>query len=548
MTLVQSLAKAIFTTCSLLVVATGCKQQQPASDQKDAKSEQKTVRLYLQSEPYSMDPRVAGNRFSQVVLRELFEGLMRIDGQGRPAAALAKSYEVSEDKCTYRFHLRPAQWSNGMPITAYDFEYAWRSNLLPNAPTAYSYAFYCIKNAHEVHEGKMSPDALGIKAEDASTFVVTLEHPAPYFIELTSNPLYSPVCKTVVEQNPEWHNTSGNDFVCNGPFTLGEWKHRTEIVLAKNIRYWDSEAVSVDRLTFPIIEDPLTALNMFETGELDWVGDPFGQLSLDAIPRLKKENKLELRPIASVTWLELNTEHPLLKSTKVRKALASAINRHDLVEHLLQGGEKPAFSILPETLTFMEEPFFKDNDAVGARALFDEGLKELNLTRENLPALALCHSSDPRDKSMAEAVQNYWQQAFNIKVAMNTSDWNAHLTRVANGEFDIATLTFYTFYHDPIYMLEVFKYAVSWNGTHWEHPEYIDLLSKSDSATDEIQRDTLLRQAEKFIVDESPIIPICYNTSKFCKNQKIYGETLSPIGMFELKRVDVDAGVILVNK
>lgn len=549
MSIKKSFAKALLATCSLLVAVSACKQQESDSPKKDGQAEQKTVRLYLQSEPFSMDPRKAGNRFSQVALRELFEGLMRIDGQGRPAAAVAKSYEMSEDKCTYRFHLRPANWSNGTPVTAYDFEYSWLSNLYPDSPTAYSYAFYCIKNARAARMGEVKIDEVGIKAENESTLVVTLEHPAPYFIELTSNPLYSPVCKAVVEKNPDWHNDAGPDFVCNGPFVLGEWKHRSELVLTKNDRYWDSEAVSVHRLNFPIIEDPLTALNMFETGELDWVGDPFGQLPLEAIPRLKEKRKLEQRPIGSVSWLEVNVNHPLLSSSKVRRAFAMAVNRKDLVEHLLQGGERPAYTLLPETLTFMQQPFFNDNDVDQARVLFGEALTELDIAKDALPEILLCHSSDPRDKSIAEAVQQQWQVTFGVKVTLSPADWNAHLKRVAGGEFDVAGLTWYTFYHDPIYNLEFLKYATaSFNGTHWEHPHYIELLNRSDAAVDDALRDELLSQAEQFLMTEMPVIPICHNTSKFCKNPKIYGESLSPIGMFELKKVDVDGGIILVNK
>lgn len=549
MSIKKSIAKALLATCGLLVAVSACKQQESDSPKKDGQAEQKTVRLYLQSEPYSLDPRVAGNRFSQVALRELFEGLMRIDNQGRPAAAVAKSYEVSADKCTYRFHLRPTCWSNGMPVTAYDFEHSWKSNLYPDAPTAYSYAFYCIKNARAAHVGEVKIDEVGIKAEDENTLVVTLEHPAPYFIELTSNPLYSPVCKAVVEKNSNWNNEVGPAFICNGPFVLDDWKHRSELILTKNAKYWDAVSVSVHRLTFAIIEDPLTALNMFETGELDWVGDPFGQLPLEAIPRLKERKKLEQRPIGSVSWLELNVNHPLLGSSKIRRAFAMAVNRQDLVEHLLQGGERPAYTLLPETLTFMDKPFFNDNDVAQARVLFGEALTELNLAKESLPEIMLCHSSDPRDKSIAEAVQQQWQMAFGVKVVLSPADWNAHLKRVAGGEFDVAGLTWYTFYHDPIYNLEFLKYAsASFNGTHWEHPHYIELLNRSDVAVDEALRDEILSQAEQFLMTEMPVIPICHNTSKFCKNPKIYGESLSPIGMFELKKVDVDGGIILVNK
>ncbi len=541
----MSIAKTWVMGAVLLAIATGCSKP---DERKPETKQEKTVRLYLQSEPYSMDPRIAGNRFSQVVLRELFEGLMRIDGQGRPANAVAKSYEISEDKCTYTFHLRPALWSNGMQITAHDFEYSWLSNLKPDSPTAYSYAFYCIKNARAAHTGEMKLEEVGIKAVDSDTLVVQLEHPAPYFIELTSNPLYSPVCKAVVENNPNWHNEVGDNFICNGPFALQDWKHRSELTLKKNEKYWDNQAVTVARLHFPIIEDPLTALNMYETGELDWVGDPLGTLPLEAIARLREKKSLVTRHTGNVTWLEVNVQNPLLGSKDVRKALAMAINRHDLVEHLLQCDERPAFTCLPETLTFMNEPYFSDNDAATAKSLFDKAVAELNLAKDEVPTIFLSHSSDPRDKSICEAIQQQWQKVLGCNVVLSPADWNAHLTRVAAGDFDVASLTWYTFYHDPIYNLEAFKYATGYNGTHWEHPHFIELLNKSDAEPNEAMRDQYLAQAEKFIISEMPIIPICHNTFKFCKNQQIYGETLSPIGMFELKNVDVDSRLILVNK
>ena len=196
----------------------------------------------------------------------------------------------------------------------------------------------------------------------------------------------------------------------------------------------------------------------------------------------------------------------------------------------------------------MEKPFFNDNDVQLAQKLFNEGLQELKLTKATMPAITLSHSSDPKDKSIAEAVQQQWHRTFDLTVTLSSNDFNAHLTRVASDEFDIANLTWYTFYHDPIYNLEAFKYASGFNGTHWEHPSFIELLNKSDATVDERERDRLLSTAEQFLMNEMPIIPICYNTSKFCKNPKIYGESLSPIGMFELKKVDVDAGIILVNK
>ena len=524
---------------AMLICCTACHKDDGASQKKTA--EQKVLRFYLQSEPMSMDPRIGGNRMSQVVLRELFEGLMRIDSEGRPSYASAEKVEVSDDKLTYRFHLRPALWSNGMPVTAEDFAYAWKSMLAPDAPTAFSYAFYCIKNARKANMGLASLDEVGIRVEDDRTLTVTLEHPVPYFVELTSNPLYSPVCKAIVEKNPSWNHEAGPDFVSNGPFALEEWKHRHEIVLAKNEYYWDSDSVPAQKMTFPILENPQTALNMYERGELDWVGDPFGDIPLDAIAKLKAENKLKLRQIGSANWLEVNVKHPLLSSTKIRQALAMAINRQELADHLLQGGEKPAYTLVPATLTLLTKPTFKDNDKELAKVLFNEGLQELGLTKDAIPKVTLAHYCEPVHKALAEAIQQQWLKSLDLQVNLSAADRNSHLTRISNGEFDIAEITWYTFYHDPIYNLELLKYSTgshNYNGTHWEHPYFTELLNKSDCEPNLAARDDILREAEEFLMQEMPVIPLCYNTSKFVKNDAIFGESLSPIGMIELKNID----------
>lgn len=541
--------------CMMLLLA-GCSKEESTPHKKEdteqsqaEKSDAKTVRFYLQREPLSMDPRKGGNRGSAIVLRELFEGLMRTNSKGVPSFAAASNVELSEDKCTYRFTLRPSTWSNGMPVTAYDFEYAWKSNLSPQTTTAYSYAFYCIKNARDARLGKTSLDNVGIKAEDDKTFVVTLEHPAPYFMELTSNPIYSPVCKAVAEQNANWCNDVGPDYVTNGPFVLSQWRHRSEIVLAKSATYWDAPSVAAQKMSFPVIEDPQTALNMFECGALDWAGDPFGALPLEAIPRLKEKKLLQSYHIGNADWIELNGKHPLLASAKIRNALAMAINRQDIVDHLLQGGEKPAYSILPVTLTLLKAPTFKDNDTAQAVQLMEEGLQELNLTKDNLPVLNLSFPSEPRDKMVAEAIQQQWQKTLGIKVLLKPTDRNAHLSLLSTGGFDSALVTWFTFFHDPIYNLEFLKYKTgSFNATNWEDPHYIALLDQSDAEPDIERRNELLSQAEEFLMRAMPVIPICYNTSLFVKNPKVTGESISPIGVFEWKKVDLDNGVLIVNK
>ena len=500
----------------------------------------KTLRLYLQSEPLSLDPRIGGTRSSQVFIRDLFEGLMRIGISGKPEFAVAKSVDISADGCTYCFHLQDSFWSTGERVTAFDFEYAWKSVLNPQFPSSYSYAFSLIKGARKAKLGEISLNDVGINAIDENTLQVTLNHPAPYFLELVANPLYSPVCKKVCENNLDWSKNGGTSFVSNGPFTLASWKHQAQFELCKNNFYGDKKQVQIDRIYVAIIDDPQTALNLFEKGELDMAGEPFGTITLDAIPKLAKTNQLNTKQIDALYWLEVNTQNKLLSNLKIRKALALAINRKEITDELLQAGEKPAFSILPKNLTLAKEPLFQDNDLVNAQRLFQEGLQELRFEKEFNPfpsaPLTITYWADPKEKAIATVIANEWSKAFGIEVYLASCDWATFFKKIGSSDYQIATASWFTWYEDPIYNMEFMKYRSSGlNGTNWENERYIELLDLADHELDPEKRSDFLAQAERLIIDEMPIIPVFSQTYKYLKNPRLQGIYLSPVGMLELK-------------
>lgn len=502
----------------------------------------KTLRFYLQSEPYSLDPRFGGDRRSQIVLRELFEGLCRIDENGDAIPAIARQIDISEDHTRYTFTLRNAHWSNGEPVTADDFEYAWKSNVTPSFASPFSYAFFIIKNGRRAKLGEVSLDEVGVRALNDTTLEVELEHPAPYFLELVANPIYSPVCKTVVQKNPEWSKKAGPSYVCNGPFTLEKWQNHEEVSIKKSPTYWEKEVVEIDRMTFAIIENPQTALNMFERKKLDWVGEPFGYLPLESIPVLAKKGQLQKRELCGMCWIMFNTTHPLLSSAKIRKALSYATNRNEITSHLLQGGEQPAFSIVPRKFTLLKEPPFKDADIIQAQQLFEEGLREMNLTRQMTPPLTIHYWSDPKDRAIAETVQAQWQKTLGIHVELIPCDFASYVQKNRTGDFQAIEANWFTWYKDPIYNLEFIKYRDnSFNGTGWEHPQYITLLNQSDIEKDREKRDMLLQQAEALVAEEMPVAPLYSHTYKFAK-APFTGFYISPIGQLELKYARMQSG------
>lgn len=524
--------KNFFSLFLLVVMAATCVSCNKTLDQ-----DKRTARLYLTTDPVSLDPRVGGDRKTQIVLRELFEGLTRVGPTGEIELALASSYTVSPDGLVYTFFLHPAFWSNGQPVTAFDFAYAWKSILDPAFTTPFSYAFYSIKNAKLARLGQVSLDQVGIRALNAKTLEVTLEHPAPYFLELTSNPVYSPVYKPAVEQDKNWSTKTGKEYVCNGPFTLEERAPKSHILLKKNPLYVHTARPKLDFLSFSIIEDPLTAYSLFSNGKLDWFGEPCGTVPLDVIRTLESKNLLHKKIATKVFWLAVGTHNKHLSSPLIRKAIATACNRQELSSHLLQGNEKPLFSILPSKLTLLTHPLFDDGNEEEAQRLFKKGLEEMHMTEEQYPEIVLTHWSDPIDTAIAQTLQEQIQKTLRVSVRLDSCDWASFFKKMTSGaDMQMCCVNWYSYYFDPIYNLEAFKYSNNGiNNTRWQDARYIELLDMGDNTSDMKKRSAFLAQAEELITTELPLIPLLNVSYKYTKGPGLDGEALSASGIMELK-------------
>ena len=512
------------------LVLGGCKQSESPKTQ-----ESKELNLYLQADLVTLDPRSGFDRRSIQVIRELFEGLVRIGENGSPELALASSYTVSEDGTVYTFHLRPAKWSNGTDVTANDFVYAWKTTLNNSLRAPGAYTLYVIKNALKANTNECSIDEIGVRAIDPSILEVTLEHPAPYFFEFLALPIYSPVCTSTVEKNPNWANGLFPEYVCNGPFVLKERKLKSHVTLERNPAYLGTKPAKVDRMHFAIIEDPQTAYNMFQDGSLDWYGDTFGNISLEMVYDLNRKGDLIKRYSGGTNWLICNVEEPHLASAKIRKAIACSINRQDICDKLLQGGEVPAYSVVLQQMSLLKDKPFDYNPAL-ARQLFEEGMAELGYTKETFPPIVITHFSEPIMKVIVEAEQQQIQDTLDITVELLPVDWGTLLNRLTFGGHQLISTVWFTFYQDPMYSLGYAKRRKQGlNTTGWENPRYIALLDQADRSVDPIVRNTYLQQAEQLLMEELPIIPIFYHTFKYAKAPHLTGEALSGAGQMELR-------------
>jgi oligopeptide transport system substrate-binding protein len=274
---------------------------------------------------------------------------------------------------------------------------------------------------------------------------------------------------------------------------------------------------------------------MFEEGSLDWYGDTFGSMSLEMVHELTTKKELITAASGGGIWLLCQTEVPHLASVKIRKAIACAIDRSMICDSLLQGGEKPAYTIVPPPVSLLDRPSFEYNPTA-ARQLFEEGMKELGYTRETYPPIELSYFSDPMVKAVVGVEQQQLQQNLGITVKLVPYDWGTFFKKWHSGDFQTLSLGWITWYPDPSYNLEAFKYKdKGLNFTRWGNPEFTELLDLADASCDTQIRNDYLRKAEHLLMQEFPVIPVFFTTFKYTKKPQVCGEALSQVGQLELR-------------
>src|SRR5690606_21671321 len=272
----------------------------------------KILRLNNNEEPGSLHPGTAQGTHDSWILEHAFEGLTKKTPEGEIIPGIAESWDTSEDGLTWTFKLRgDAKWSNGDPVTAHDFEYAWKYALNPETASTYAYQLYYLEGGEAYNSAEAGADlealeaAVGVKAVDDTTLEVKLAQPTPYFVDLTSFYTYYPINKAVQEANPNWYQEA-DSYVSNGAFKLTEWKHKESMKLAKNENYYDRDKINLDEVHFVIIDDENTSWQMYQSDELDLVYP----LPQDVIGQLKAENNPEFQigSDLAVYYYNLNTE------------------------------------------------------------------------------------------------------------------------------------------------------------------------------------------------------------------------------------------------
>ena len=536
------LSKALLFSALLLA---GCSPS-PQENQKKIASSDQLFRLNLHSEPSTLDPRQARDIPTITTGKMLFEGLMRQGLDNQPHFAIAKSLSLSDDRKVYTFTLGDTFWSNGFPVTAYDFESAWKHVLSPNFPAENAHQLFVLKNGEAAKKGEAFLDEVGVHAVDAHTLVVELEYPSPFFLNLTSFPTCFPICSEMEKLYPKWADEQGERFICNGPFKLVKWEHGSELCAQKNPLYWDAKSVQLEKIVLTMIEDEHTELNMYENDELDWAGSPNSSLPPEALPHLKVRcagTELHSTPLAGTYCFKFNTKAPPFTSAKMRKAFTYAINRKSLVENILQANQLVAEALLPPCMRPQGESapkLFRDGNREEALALFEEALEEMGWTRETLPPITLIFSRSEKHQKMAQASQQQWNEVFGIKVNLQSYEWNTFLEHLAKRDYQIGGRGWIYDTCDPMALLELYKFTNDHplggnNDTQWENVEFVRLLNQATREGDPSKRNLLLREAEELLLSEMPIAPIYHSSACYLKKPYVHDVHMSEMCDLDFK-------------
>ncbi len=526
----------LFSLIFFIAIITSCSKTTPA------KKIVNGIYLNITQDPLSLDPRKGVDYTSSTIQFLLFEGLFRMSSDALATPALATHFEISNDGLTYTFHLREAKWSNGQPITAYDFSQTWLDMLHPTFPSPNAHLLFPILNAEKAKKGLVSLKEVGIHPLNYNTLEITLETPTPYFLELISFCVFSPVSQNCVQQNNKWAEASTTDFICNGPYRLVKRRAGSELVLEKNPYYWNINSVDLEQITFSIIDNETTALHMFLNNQLDMIGSPFTTIPLDAIPSLLEKKLIKTSEIPATTICCFNLDRYPFNNKNIRKAFAYSINRKEIVDNIIQTGGVPGTNLLPETLLPNQvDPLFIDGDVQTAQMYLKKGLDELGISLNDLPKLTFLHSSMGIYPKLAQAIQAQWQVVLGIMVELNGFEYKVFLDKLGKKDFCIGQCTWIAQYHDPMNILDRFKIKENTkNYPGFDNKEYRDLIDGSLYFDIKEERFSELNKALAILNEEVPFTTIYHWKNSYMQQRHINDLLISSEGFFCLNKVKID--------
>ncbi|NMA91762.1 MAG: peptide ABC transporter substrate-binding protein [Firmicutes bacterium] len=508
------------------------------------------LNINLGENPPDLDPQRSTDSISADLLNAIFEGLMRADQEGVLQPGLAADFpEISEDRLTYTFTLREGlTWSDGEPLTAADFEFAWKRAMSPLTASEYSYLFDCIARAEDLiyfdelplpdreelsaeeyeeamlrFKGELEPyeEAVGVKALDRRTLQVELVQPTPHFLDLCSFLTYLPAPRHLVERYGEDFATAADKIAASGPFKMESWEPDAKIVLVKNERYWDRANVSLEKINLFMLKEISTEINMYETGELDSIIVPG-----DYLEEYRDDPGFGSIPEAVCRYLLLNHEDPVMANHNFRRALSYGFDRGKFIEKVLQDPSLPATAFTPPTIkdqegnsfnkTWVKDKLLPEGAQLDlAREYLKRALEELGLDEVGELAVTLLCGDSESHKKYAEGVQGLYRESLGLKIKVESVDFATFLERIRNRQFSLMYLGWNADFNDPSAFMDLWITDGPYNDAGYSNEIYDTAIEIARSGTDNKTRMEALAEAERILCEDLPIIPLYWPTRNY---------------------------------
>jgi oligopeptide transport system substrate-binding protein len=498
-----------------LGIGPGCKTK--------VNSNERVIHL-VETGPESLDPNLIGESAGGNIGMQMFEPLVTIPvGNGEPVPGGAVRWDIDDTKTIYTFYLRKeAKWSDGTPVTAADYLFSWERALNPKTQSRNAQHYWVIKGAQAYNNGDITDfSSVGVKALDPYTIQVNLVGPAPYFLELFTYVIFSPVPRHVVKKyGNQW--TRPENIQVNGPFKLTSWRRRDKIVLEKNPLYWGAKDVWLKKIVNHHSESGVSALQWYEGGKVDRAYPVPTDRAVQFLRSGRKD--MHIDPYMCIYYYVLNTSKPPFDDPRVRRAFNMALDKGRLTRHILGTGQMPATHVVPpmfdELRNYPElrgDPF----DPSQARKLMHEA--GYGPGGKAFPKVTLIYNTYETHTLIAEFFQRSIKHATGVQIEIQNMEWKTLLPKMRGGEYHIARSGWCADFPDPQDFVQVFHSDGANNYPQYKNPKFDEIINELRVTADQTKRNALSRKAEAMLNRDVPLLPIYFYTRVYMLNPKVKG-------------------------
>jgi oligopeptide transport system substrate-binding protein len=519
---------AVLRIFCLACFVCGCALAEPGVD-----ATAQRIRIALKSEPPNLNSLQTSDVISSFILNHVMEGLLQYNARNELIGGVAERWQLREDGATFWLR-RDARWSDGKPVIARDFVFAWRQVVLPATASRYAFIMFPLRNAERINRGELPAEQLGVRAVDDYQIEVQFERPCPYFLGLTAFATYYPLREDFMRARGERYAADAGDLLFNGPYRLTRWDHGAHLTLQKNASYWNAAAIRLREIDIPYVTaDAGAAFNLFQEGSI-----ALAQLDASSLQEATaRALPMQIFNTGGMYFLEFNLRPGrLTANVHLRRAIQAIFAQEQLVNKVVGlPGNLPAVSLFPHTLKGARGFFFEEfppplpprGVAIARREL---ALAQRELTLVQWPPLVLLAGVSATAKKQAEYLQQLLQLGLGIPVRIDNQIFKQTIDKMNRGDFDIAMAGWLPDFDDPITFGDL---MASWNDNNrgrYDSPRYDALVRAANASGDQTQRLPLFAQMQQTLIDDVPLLPTFESAEMYAINPQLRGVTRSLFG------------------